>query len=556
MDNDGDRDFMVANSQYFKSAFWENVNGSFINRTSDFGWDVSLTWNSAGLSLTDYDLDGDLDVMFSNFHYPSQTAVRDNALFRNDLNAPSGAFEDVSISSGFAMGNQPTFQSVWFDYNGDNLPDCYVIHDIANIDDELYLLPNFLMENQGDGTFVDVAPDVGLDIGASPMTATAGDVDNDGDVELYNTDVRDTASVLMTPNAAGMYENVAADWGLSCIERWCWGAILLDFDGDMWEDLVVATKDWFMSSGLQANYLMKSPGAALQEGGMFTDETDLWENGALELYTLARGDVNGDGRPDFAGLGTGQALQIMVNNPVGGGAEHHWLTVELCGTASNSEAIGARVVVHALEVAQSRYVRAGEDYYAQHSKKAFFGMAGALQADSIEVFWPMGSREVFYNLPSDSAYQFIEGAASVELLVSGDPCISDSVWLHLSGGNASFSDSLHVLAGAPSSIESQWFGGLFAVQWAVDWTVYDCDFTPPVVTGCTYEIAGNFNADAVEDDGSCTFESLCGPGTVWSVLDAFCVPIPASCAEDINGDGIVGIDDVLSILSAYGSFCD
>jgi hypothetical protein len=555
MDGDGDRDFLVANRVYFESVFWENQAGTFVNRTADFGWSSSYDWNTFGLCLSDFDLDGDLDVMFSNFHFPTVPDAQGNTLLRNDLNAATPGFTDISQASGIDIGAQPSFQGVWFDYNDDGLPDLYVVHDVAIINSEWELFPNFLMENQGDGTFVDVAPALGLDVATSPMTATAGDPDNDGEIELYCTDVTDTASVLLDKTANGQYVDVAQAWGIECTERWSWGSLWIDYDGDMWEDLLVTTKDWYAVDAYD-NYLLHSPGPGLELGQSFTDQTDQWENGNLPKFVAVRGDVNGDGRPDFAALGPSTAAQIMVNTPDPAGPLAHWLTVELCGTESNNEAVGSRMVLHAGGIAQSRYTRAGEDYYAQHSKKAFFGTASILIADSMEVFWPMGSREVFYNLPSDSAYQFIEGAASVELLVSSDPCASDSVWLHLSGGNASFSDSLHVSSGAPSSIESQWFGGLFTKQWAVDWTVYDCDFAPPVVTGCTYEIAGNFNADAVEDDGSCNFESLCGPGTIWSVLDAFCVPVPASCAEDLNGDGIVGIDDVLSILSAYGSFCD
>jgi hypothetical protein len=113
-----------------------------------------------------------------------------------------------------------------------------------------------------------------------------------------------------------------------------------------------------------------------------------------------------------------------------------------------------------------------------------------------------------------------------------------------------------VASGTPYAIEHQWFGGLFSKAWPVDWTVYDCEFAVAVVAGCTYPIAGNFNADAVEDDGSCTFENLCGPGTVWSLDDAFCVPVPSACQEDLTGDGIVGIEDILTMLSAYGTFCE
>ena len=96
--------------------------------------------------------------------------------------------------------------------------------------------------------------------------------------------------------------------------------------------------------------------------------------------------------------------------------------------------------------------------------------------------------------------------------------------------------------------------------------------------GCTYPGAANYDAAAVFDDGSCHYvgctdsqalnylpvatiddgsciqaSGVCGPGTV---LDAFglCIPDPA-CVEDINGDGQIGVGDILLLLSVFGAVC-
>ena len=57
--------------------------------------------------------------------------------------------------------------------------------------------------------------------------------------------------------------------------------------------------------------------------------------------------------------------------------------------------------------------------------------------------------------------------------------------------------------------------------------------------GCTYEAAENYNASAIRDDGTCTgFEGN------------------ADCSTDVDGDGTVGVNDVLEILSIFGTSCE
>ena len=96
--------------------------------------------------------------------------------------------------------------------------------------------------------------------------------------------------------------------------------------------------------------------------------------------------------------------------------------------------------------------------------------------------------------------------------------------------------------------------------------------------GCTYPAAINYDAEALFDNGSCTYAGctdaealnhnplatvedgtcfyssiLCGPGTV---LDPFgqCVPL-ATCAGDVNADGLIGVADILLVLSVFGNAC-
>ena len=104
---------------------------------------------------------------------------------------------------------------------------------------------------------------------------------------------------------------------------------------------------------------------------------------------------------------------------------------------------------------------------------------------------------------------------------------------------------------ASSEFQWSWLNGLFSLTLDVDWSGFN-----PEVEGCTYANADNYNPGANLDDGSCTFyANLCGAGTVWSVELQQCVVAAVLCPEDIDGSGVVGVDDILSILSMFGQEC-
>ena len=102
--------------------------------------------------------------------------------------------------------------------------------------------------------------------------------------------------------------------------------------------------------------------------------------------------------------------------------------------------------------------------------------------------------------------------------------------------------------------------------------------TPPCNPGCTYPQACNYDPESNFDDGSCDYcfclegtqwnDSLqgcvstapplmdaCGEGTYWDDEAQACLTT-VTCAEDLNTDGIVGIADLLQLLSMFGTPCD
>ena len=578
IDNDGDRDFLHTSSMSAtftsgpsltsRSQVWINESGTFVDRTEEWGWGVLEDRACTGMAFHDVDADGDLEVMVANYAMPcSDLWLAENAFFEH----VGDSYVDQSAASGMAAGFQPSFQSVWMHLDGDALMDVLVIND-AGVEGDGECVPvNQAFLQQSDGTFLEASAATAVDLTLSSMTATVGDPDSDGEEEIFITNTGDTedffheltASVYMDRNDAGLFEERASDVGLD-LHRWAWGATWVDADLDGWDDLMVATYPFHVPGDGQDvaaydNYWMHHPGASLADGsGAFVEDTTDWPGRDHPLFCLARGDIDGDGLPDMVGLGTDQFLTLLRNEADVFHPEHHGLTVSVCGTHSNSEAIGTRLVLHANGHRQQRTLRAGEDLYVQHSPTQFFGLGETELADSLEIFWPNGDREVHLGLLADSAYRFVEGASEFQLeLVSQEGGMATLAWTvppkwtALSwNGEPSDTTVWTGVLGTTLVCEVQWLGGLFSLTQPVDWQALTGQ-----AFGCTNPVADNFDAAATADNGSCIYSGLCGAGTVWSVAAGQCVVANPSCPSDVNGDAAVGVADLLVVLSHFGMDC-
>lgn len=86
------------------------------------------------------------------------------------------------------------------------------------------------------------------------------------------------------------------------------------------------------------------------------------------------------------------------------------------------------------------------------------------------------------------------------------------------------------------------------------------------IMGCTDVGACNYSEVATCDDGSCIYPIFgddcftgavsCGPGTIWDVEHQHCIPLILTCPEDLNEDGVVGVDDLLQVLGVFGLPCE
>jgi enediyne biosynthesis protein E4 len=193
-DNDGNEDLYVTN---YNSAilYHNNGNGTFTDITAKAG--VTNPNFGTGAAFLDYDRDGRLDLFVGNYlkydpanrqyysaqQYPGplEYAPETNRLFHNNGN---GTFTDVSGDSGISAQPGRAMGVTVEDYDGDGWPDIYVANDT---------MASFLYHNNRDGTFTDVAAEMGVAYGQNGEASTAmgpvfGDYENKGSQALFVSD--------------------------------------------------------------------------------------------------------------------------------------------------------------------------------------------------------------------------------------------------------------------------------------------------------------------------------------------------------------------------------
>jgi hypothetical protein len=123
-------------------------------------------------------------------------------------------------------------------------------------------------------------------------------------------------------------------------------------------------------------------------------------------------DFDRDGRIDLAIANNNAPPTILMNRLA---AAARWVEIELEGTRSNRDAVGARVTLSAGGRTMSRTVEAGSGYSAQSAHLLHFGLAGAEELEALEVRWPSGATEKLTGeslrkrVPIDSRSHLVEG---------------------------------------------------------------------------------------------------------------------------------------------------
>jgi hypothetical protein len=181
-DGDGLVDIFVANDSVPNFLYHNNGNGTFKEIGFTSGTAVNENGSeqgSMGVTVGDYDHDGKFDLFVTNFDDDY------NTLYHNDGN---NSFTDVSYPAKVAAVSLPYvgWGTKFFDYDNDGWVDLFVVNGHVYPQLPSYRQRNLVHKNNRDGTFTEVATQLGapfLEKGVG-RGAVFGDLDNDGDVDI------------------------------------------------------------------------------------------------------------------------------------------------------------------------------------------------------------------------------------------------------------------------------------------------------------------------------------------------------------------------------------
>ena len=291
-------------------AFRGDGRGGF----EDTGEAWGLSGQLGGLNLihADYDGDGRLDLFVLRGAWLLEEGRIRNSLLRNELGGDAGRFVDITEAAGLAEPAYPTQAAAWGDYDGDGDLDLYV----GNEASEAHEYASQLFRNLGDGTFEDVAAEAGVSNLRYAKGVAWGDVDNDGDLDLY---VSNFGANRLYVNTAGVFQDEAIRAGVTEPERESFATWFFDYDNDGDLDLYVG--DYRnQATEVVASYMGSDPGV----GQPLLYRNDCGPEpgcgGRLRMTEVSRalgirrpalpmganyGDLDNDGWLDFY-LGTGE----------------------------------------------------------------------------------------------------------------------------------------------------------------------------------------------------------------------------------------------------------
>ena len=417
-DNDGDADLFVAGLR--ENTLYRNEgDGTFADVTAEAGLarpdpKYGTLWAVAA-AFADYDRDGRLDLFVSNYCvwdpakeplcgrpeapdycHPREYEGLPNSLFRN---RGDGTFEDVSAASGIRAHVGKGMGVAVADFDGDGWPDIFVSNDTV---------PSFLFMNGRDGTFTESAFEraVAFTEKAEPvsgMGADAGDVDNDGRPDIFQTALANETFPLFRNLGGGVFEDVTMRSGVAAATRprSGWGNGIVDLNNDGWKDLFVACADVMDPDGEFRERVPMANAVLVNLGdGRFADGSAAAGEafaGKAVHRGAAFGDVDGDGRVDVAVTALDGPLELWRNvSP-----PRHWLLVDAEGTRSSRDGVGAEVRI--VTAAGVRHGRASTavGYGGASDRRVHFGLGADTVVRELLVTWPSGKARRLMDAPAD-----------------------------------------------------------------------------------------------------------------------------------------------------------
>ncbi len=432
-DNDGWVDLYVTNlgsNQLFRN----NGDGTFSDVTEASGCD-DPRWSTSA-TFFDYDRDGWLDLFVAGYvdfsvdmkrHCYAASSARDycgpdtydpivDRLFHNN---GDGTFDDVTATSGINQTFGAGLAVCAADLNGDGWTDLYV----ANDGD-----PNQLWINeQGNGKFHDGALLAGLaynhmGLAEAGMGVEVGDLDGDGDEDVFVTHLERESNTLYVNVGDGMFEDRTIQMGLhaASLRYTAFGTGMLDYDNDGWLDLIVLNGAVRIMEPLarkgdpyplhQTNQLFHNEGRA--------NFADVTRNAGLAFKTsrvsrgAAMGDVDNDGDTDVVVLNNNGNAELLLNQV---GNRQHWVGIRVVDSLGRDATQSRIEVIRPKKQSIWRRVHTDGSYCSAGDPRMVVGLGKHDQSVTVRLHAARGKSEEFTDLAVDRYWLIQPGQPAKEM---------------------------------------------------------------------------------------------------------------------------------------------
>lgn len=415
-DNDGYDDLYVVGVNH-NQLFHNNGNGTFTDVTEKAGvsgvvpglgkpWAVAAGW-------FDYNNDGLLDLLVVNYlNYniktastckvggiPSYCSPNDfrgtpNILYRNN---GDGTFTDVSQQSHIAQYIGKGMGVAFADYDGDGYTDIFISNDT---------FPNFLLHNNGDGTFTDVAMQAGVAYNGNGKTVAGMgvdflDLDNDGKPDIFQTAMFGDTFPLYRNLGDEQFEDDTGKSGLTVLTSrlTAWGTGVFDFDNDGEKDLFIAGSEILDNSMEIAHRPFALPDKVFRnKGGLVFEDSSAGLPTAAPHRGAAFGDFNNDGKIDVVVSVINGPPELLINRSQN---HNHWITLKLVGVKSNRDGLGTRIRITTARGVQYSEATTAVGYNSSSDKRVHFGLGPDTVVQEIDLSWPSGVKQRLVNVKAD-----------------------------------------------------------------------------------------------------------------------------------------------------------
>jgi hypothetical protein len=461
IDNDGAPDLYVTTVRGGNVMFKNDGRGHFRDITKESG--LGYVGHSSGAVFFDYDNDGLPDLFLVNvgrytsdfkgeggyfiglidaFHghvFPDRTEY--SVLYKN---LDGTHFKDVSAETGLHDGSWSGDAS-FMDVNGDGYPDLFVLNMQGS--SHFYL-------NRGGKKFEDATSVYFPKTPWGSMGIKWFDYDNDGNIDLFLTDMHSDMSQLVDPDKEKQKSDM--QWGdemlqgtkddfifgnafyrnlgngkfkemsdaLGVENYWPWGPSIADLNADGWQDIFIASSMNYPFRYGVNSVLLNDRGTRFRDaefllgveprrGGQTRKPWfDLDCSGPDKDLALCEGrtgkftvtgtlgtrsavifDIDGDGDLDIVTNEFNSHPQVLISD-LAQRKKIHYLKVDLVGRKSNRNGLGAWIRLTAGGQTYTRYVDGKSGYLSQSILPEYFGLGESTSVDRIEVTWPSGRHQI------------------------------------------------------------------------------------------------------------------------------------------------------------------